>query len=489
MTPPAASSLPAQIARTGRFTRGVPGRFALGADGDTVLFLRSRAGDDPAGCLWAADLPSGAERLLADPAALASATGQGAGADGIGAYGTDAAATLAAFALAGRLWAAEVRSGLVRELPAQGPVTDARPEPAGRWIGYRSAGSLRVIGADGAADRPLAVPEGPDIEYGAAGYAEVTAQPDRASGYWWAPDGASVLATRTDRTGVAIWYLPDPTRPGEAPRAIRYAAAGAANADVSLWILGLDGTRTRARWDQRAFEYVVGAGWDARGPYAVVQSRDQRTVRFLAMDPASGATMVLAEQRDDCWVQLLPGLPARTGSGAVVAHADRAGTRHLTVAGAAVTPAGLQVRAVLGIHGDDVLFAASDDPVRTDLWAYRPASGLARLTEDAGVHSGIWDGKTLVHVADTGDRPGGRVAVRRVTTSGPDARPVPIASLAERPVLEPHPTRLILGTRELRANLFWPSWHRPGAGSLPVLLDPYGGAGAQRVTDGLDARS
>ncbi len=489
MTPPGVSSLPAQITRTGRFTHGVPGRFALGADGGTVLFLRSRAGDDPAGCLWAADLPSGAERLLADPAALAGATGQGSGANGIGGYGTDAAATLAAFALVGRLWAADVRTGRVRELPAQGPVTDALPDPGGRRIGYRSAGALRAIGADGAADRPLAVPEGPDIEYGAAGHTEVTALPDRVSGYWWAPDGASLLATRTDHTGVATWYLPDPTRPGEAPKTIRYAAAGAVNADVSLWVLGLDGSRTRVRWDERAFEYVVGAGWDARGPYAVVQSRDQRTVRFLAIDPASGATTVLAEQRDDCWVQLLPGLPARTDSGAVVAHADQAGTRHLTVAGAVVTPAGLQIRAVLGIHGEDVLFAASDDPVRTDLWVYRPAGGLARLTDEAGVHTGIWNGRTLVHVADTGDRPGGRATVRRVMGAGPGPLPVPIASLAERPVLEPNATRLILGARELRANLFWPSWHRPGSGVLPVLLDPYGGAGAQRVTDGIDTRA
>ncbi len=79
-------------------------------------------------------------------------------------------------------------------------------------------------------------------------------------------------------------------------------------------------------------------------------------------------------------------------------------------------------------------------------------------------------------MADTGDRPGGRATVRRVMGAGPGPLPVPIASLAERPVLEPNATRLILGARELRANLFWPSWHRPGSGVLPVLLDPYGGA-------------
>ena len=57
-------SLPAQIARTRRFSLGVPGQFAVGPDGAEVLFLRTRAGDDPVACLWALDLDSGTERLL-----------------------------------------------------------------------------------------------------------------------------------------------------------------------------------------------------------------------------------------------------------------------------------------------------------------------------------------------------------------------------------------------------------------------------------------
>jgi dipeptidyl-peptidase-4 len=50
-------------------------------------------------------------------------------------------------------------------------------------------------------------------------------------------------------------------------------------------------------------------------------------------------------------------------------------------------------------------------------------------------------------------------------------------------------TPLFLGPRELRGVLYLPSWHRPDSGRLPVLLDPYGGAGMQRVTAGLDWRS
>ena len=55
-------------------------------------------------------------------------------------------------------------------------------------------------------------------------------------------------------------------------------------------------------------------------------------------------------------------------------------------------------------------------------------------------------------------------------------------------MLDVHATRLVLGPRELRAVLYLPSWHRPGEGRLPILADPYGGAGLQRVTAELNWR-
>ena len=40
---------------------------------------------------------------------------------------------------------------------------------------------------------------------------------------------------------------------------------------------------------------------------------------------------------------------------------------------------------------------------------------------------------------------------------------------------------LSLGPRQIRSALLFPSWHEPGSGPLPVLLDPYGGPHSQRV--------
>src|ERR1700728_56549 len=108
-------SFPRQQARTRGFRLGVPRAFQVSPDGERILFLRSRAGDDPVTCLWEADAATGAERLIADPRAL--------GADeenlppeelarrervretaaGIVAYATDADGTLAVFALSGQL--------------------------------------------------------------------------------------------------------------------------------------------------------------------------------------------------------------------------------------------------------------------------------------------------------------------------------------------------------------------------------------------------
>jgi dipeptidyl-peptidase-4 len=138
---------------------------------------------------------------------------------------------------------------------------------------------------------------------------------------------------------------------------------------------------------------------------------------------------------------------------------------------------------VLGTDADEVLFTASDEPAETHLWSYRPVDGGRRLSFEVGVHSGVRRGGTLVRVVGGPDRPGGRVEVLR------DGQPaVPVASYAERPCLDPHLTRLVLGPRGLRARLHFPSWHRPGSGPLPVLVDPYGGSAAQRVTVELNWR-
>ncbi|HET6792013.1 MAG TPA: S9 family peptidase, partial [Actinomycetota bacterium] len=42
----------------------------MAEDGSRVSFIRSKAGDDPHGCLWVFDVETGEERLIFDPSAV-----------------------------------------------------------------------------------------------------------------------------------------------------------------------------------------------------------------------------------------------------------------------------------------------------------------------------------------------------------------------------------------------------------------------------------
>ncbi len=250
--------------------------------------------------------------------------------------------------------------------------------------------------------------------------------------------------------------------------------------------------RVDVAWDRATYTYLVSAGWDSHGPLIGVQTRDQRSLRTLAVDPGTGATRTLHERTDPAWTEVVPGTPARTASGALVLPEDTPGTRHLNVGGTTVTPPGLQVREVVAVEGEQVWFTAGEEPTAVHVWRWAPADGLTRLSDGPGLFTAAAGGGTVVL---SGLTPEGTVAEVRssgpdrpvacVRGSGPDTADVTtatartIASLGEDPVVTPRPEHLLLGRRELRAALYLPSWYEPGTGTLPVLLSPYGGPGVQ----------
>jgi dipeptidyl-peptidase-4 len=301
----------------------------------------------------------------------------------------------------------------------------------------------------------------------------------RTRGYWWAPDGTALLAARVDETAVAQWWIADPAHPDRPPTPVRYPAAGTANAEVTLHVLGLDaggldGDRREVAWDRMAFPYLAACSWvEGYPPLLQVQSRDQRAVCVLAADVASGEAELLHEDTDDIWVELFPGTPAWCG-GDVVRIADRDGARRLLVGDAAVTGDDLYVRAVVGTSSDAVVFTAStDDPTQVHVYRWS-ASGIEPLITEPGVHGASHSGETTVLTSSAMTHHGQRL---RVVHKGSEW---PVASHAETPVLTPEVRLLRLGERRLSAGLVLPHDHTPGT-RLPVLLDPYGGPHAQRV--------
>ena len=208
----------------------------------------------------------------------------------------------------------------------------------------------------------------------------------------------------------------------------------------------------------------------------LVETRDQRTVKLLEVDATTGATTLVSEVTDPEWIDLPVDAPARLEDGRIVTIvADReADTYRLTVGGEPVTPPGLQVRTVISAD-TGVLFRASEEPTEIHLWRWTPEGGHARLSVTPGVHSGAEGSNVLVLASATVDD------ARATATVFRDGVPVAaIENRSEQPVVDPNPTFLSLGERELRAALLLPNGREPDA-PLPVLMDPYGGPHGARV--------
>ncbi|MFF0831807.1 MULTISPECIES: prolyl oligopeptidase family serine peptidase [unclassified Streptomyces] len=489
-----AHSFPRRHARTQRFTLGAPRAFAVAPDGSRVAFLRSGSGTDRANSLWVLDPADGSERLAADPHALLRGASEELppeerarrersreGGAGIVGHATDAAVELAAFALSGRLFTAELRAGTARELRVPGPVIDPRPSPDGRHIAYVARGALRVTGAEGEDDRALAEPEAGQVTYGLAEFIAAE-EMSRSRGFWWAPGSDRLLVARVDDTPVRRWWIADPARPEREPNSVAYPAAGTPNADVRLFVLGLDGGRTEVAWDRARYPYLARVHWSEAGaPLILVQARDQRSQLFLAVDPDTGATRMVHADEDPTWLELFAGVPCWSPSGQLVRIADEGGARVLTVGDRPLTGPQLHIRAVLDVTADDVLVTASageeaESPETGEIHVYRVNElGWERVSQEPGVHSAVRAGGVTVLMSATLDSPGTRVQVLR------DGKlTATVTSYAEDPGLSPRVTLTQGGARRIPCAVLMPTDY-PGDTPLPVLMDPYGGPHGQRV--------
>ena len=584
---------PRIYARTQRFSLGVPRNFAITADAEHVTFLRSKGPTDPVNCLWLMDTTSGVEQLLADPTELLAELAAGAkfgdrdsaaersrrerareSAEGIVSYSTDRSGRVIAFALAGALVVVDASNPdrvAVRQIDVQqeaqqttsepGAPTktpsaaafDPRLSPDASHVSFVVGNSLWVAPADGSNPaRPLLVPA---ADSGAAdlapasvswGLAEFIAAEEmrRSRGHWWSPHSDALAVARVDTAPVQQWHIADPANPDRPPQPVRYPAAGTPNAQVQLYVQAVKPASENpasenpaprlVEWDTAAFPYLCDVIWaDGFDLTLVVQSRDQREMRTLTADPASGQTQTIqtqaiAVQKDPDWVDIVPGAPAHSPLG-LLTVGEHDGNRAIALDGKPITTPSEWVREIVDVswvadvlpcREIEVLYLASETPgdivlrcltVGTDGSEQTPRSigplqdvvtsavaksgcvvvaeaSLNRATAFAIRREGAADASAAVAEASA--------AGHKITSHGGD----PFEALgfddAEHPF---RPEMYAAGPLEVPTAVLWPNPSLPEtpgqtAGQatqqtpapLPVLLDPYGGPGAQRV---LNARS
>ena len=481
-TPP--DTFPRQFARTRRLSLGEPRNLVVSPDGGRIVFIRSRAGDDPVNCLYVLDVASGEERLIADPMTLLAQLDPDdlpaeertrrermrETASGVTTFATDSSVTVVAFPLAGRLFVAGLISGVARELVVDGPVFDPRPDPAAGRLAYVCGSALRIAELDGSSWE-LASDEDAEVSWGSADYI-AGEELHRYRGHWWSPDGSAIAACRVDVSPVERWYIAEPGAPDQQPREIRYPSAGTPNAIVELHVLALDGGSIKIEWDRDQYPYLTAVHWASTERLLLaVQSRDQRSLEVLEANPTTGDTAPIFSDHDDSWVELVPGTPNALEDGRLVMAADRDGLRRLLIDGVAVTPTDLQVRAVIAVDENAALFLANplDDATVQHVWRWRD-DDLTCISDGPGIHSATIGGSTTVMRSTTLDSCGSLTKI----VDGPV-----IASFAEEPLIDPNVSLHRYGDRRLATAVLLPRDH--DGSPLPVLLDPYGGPHVQYV--------
>jgi len=481
-------SFPRQAAVTRRFRLGLPRAFSPAPDGRRVAFIRSSGGRDPVGSLWVAEADDegglrerivvDAQVLLRDDADLPAAEKarrerMRETTSGITAFSPDREVRRAVFCIDGVPYVVGLdhEAATPIELPHPGPAVDPRLSPDGEAVAFVSDRSLFVVAPDGASPaRALRLAESPDESWGLADFVAAE-ELGRVRGLWWLAGGDALLAEHVDESGVAIRWICDPANPEREPIPHRYPAAGTDNPVARLFRVGLDGSSVEVAWDREAYPYLATVHTDGAGGAVVsALSRDQR--RQLILDVAADGTTSTARLRETApWLTMQAGVPCRHVDGSlleIVANRED-DCFQLVADNRPLTPSSLQVTGVIDVSSERIVITAQDDPRAQHVLAIDGHGGISALTSGASFHSASASSGGIVIASTEATRTGVRYEARL------DRGTADILSLAETPAVEPVVRFHGVTDRELACAVLLPTGHRPGSGTLPVIMAPYGG--------------
>ncbi|MCK6547414.1 S9 family peptidase [Myxococcota bacterium] len=307
------------VSETNAFTLGRPSHIRLVPDGTAALYLRSGPKDRIAS-LWELELSTRRERLLLSADQLlggkqeqlskeekAARERKRISTAGFTSFELAQSGERVILKLAGKIWSLERKTGKVTELPLPpGNLLDPRIAPTGERVAFVRDFDLWVaeLGAQ-PSTLPLTTGGSELVQHGLAEFVAME-EMARFAGFWWAPDGRSLVYQTTDHTGVERFTLADASRPEKAAHTFAYPRAGRANADVKLSIVSIDAKkRVDVSWDRERFPYVARVSWQRNAPLTIlVQARDQRSEQLLSVEPETGRTALLHTEEDAAWLNL-----------------------------------------------------------------------------------------------------------------------------------------------------------------------------------------
>jgi dipeptidyl-peptidase-4 len=354
----------------------------LSPDGKSVTYIKTRADDLTVTDLWIADVAGGEPRLLLDGKQLAPADRElseaekarreraGVATRGVIDYAWDDQGKAILAPVEGDVWIYDVAAKEARQLTkTDGDEIDAKISPRGGFVSYVRDDNLYVTPTGGGPERAL-TEGGTELKSWATAEFIAQEEMDRSTGYWWSPDDKAIALAFVDQTGVDIVERPEVNATGARVVPQRYPRPGRPNAKVDLYVQPLDGQRIKVDLGADADIYLARVNWsnDGKTLYVQRQSRDQRRLDLLAVDPATGQGKVILTETSPHWVDLTDDFkPLKDGT--FLWSSERSGYRHLYLYAAdsklirQVTQGDWPVEGVEGVDEatHSVIFAAHKD--------------------------------------------------------------------------------------------------------------------------------
>jgi dipeptidyl-peptidase-4 len=316
---------------------------AFSPDGTRVTYLKAKPEDQNVLDLWAADVKGGEPYRLVDAKALspdakdlteaekARRERQRISQRGVVEYRWDDQGRSVLVPLDGDLYMASVADGKVRRLTqTPGDEIDAKVSPKGRFASYVRDQNLYVTDLTSGREQALTADGKDTLSFGVAEFI-AEEEMDRHTGYWWSPDETKIALTRVDESGVDVVPRVDIGASGTTIVSQRYPRAGRPNAVVDLFVHDM-ATGKKVQVDLGADKdvYLARVAWskDGKTLYVQRQTRDQKRLDLLAVDPATGAAKIILTETAPHWVELNDDFKPLS-DGSFLWASERSGNKHL----------------------------------------------------------------------------------------------------------------------------------------------------------------
>ncbi|WP_332658828.1 S9 family peptidase [Brevundimonas sp.] len=380
-TPDPAILTPERVFANPSLSGPVAKSVSLSPDGELVAFLRSREDDVDVLDLWAAPIGAGEPFKLIDARALVPDAGELSEAEkarrermrisarGVVEYSWDEQGRYILAPLEGDIFLASREGGAVRRLTeTEADEIDAKVSPKGNFVSFVRDQDLVVVNLASGAETPI-TDDGDGLITWATAEFIAQEEMDRDTGYWWSPDERYIALQRTDESPVDIVPRLDITGGGATVVEQRYPRSGRPNAVVELYVRDIvGGGRVKVDLGDNTDIYLARVNWSADGRTLYVQreSRDQKTLDLLSVDPTTGASRVISTQRSNAWVSLNNDFKA-LDDGNFIWSSEETGWKHLYLYNRdgrrlrAITRGEYPVKALNGVNQrtGEVFFTAS----------------------------------------------------------------------------------------------------------------------------------